>query len=856
MQGFKKVLVALLVVMTILGTMGPVFAAPADVQGTKYEDAAVRLMALGIFKGDDKGNFNPDMPISRAEATAIIIRALGLEKSAELMKGVTKFADVNADPGLQWATGAINIAVSQGIIKGYPDGRFGGRDNVTYAQLAKMILYALNYGITVEGGVWPTAVLAKADDLGILDGLTVVADAPIVRGEAAKMLDNSLDVKSLKQVSYGASPEYREEGQTLLEKLGLDEIEGQIVEIPAVADRLEDNEVGVALSKVNGQAASGTETYTVLPGVDVESLFGYQTKLWVNKDDEVVFASKKTKDSEVYTDSVVSFTDNPGTADDVLKLKVLGTNTTVKVKSDATVWVNYEPGSLARNQWGRFVKTDNKVTFANVFNFNKVYGGVVTSVSEKEIKYFEKSATTRSLRLSQYDNVHVLGTNFEKLSLGDIHEDSVIYAFNKGTDDLYIVVVGKVVEGTLERVYADKVRIDGKEYKVEQTKNSSDNDVMEATVSTDDDKTVNIYTTSNAKDLVGEDVVALLGINGYVRHLRGATSKVSGWNYGVVTNAFYQGGDLLLKVFTQQGETVTYALEKESNWTAGTNFGSKDEYYPVAYKINSKGEIAKDKLVLIQGSEVTLDSDTYNVSTGNVDKAKKDQDYVVVDGKRFYVDSSTVIMKVFDGDDKDPQLLSWAEDFAGSTLSSSDNNVGIVVGTIGRGAKFILFTQKQFKTASADWYYGIATSAKWYEDDAMITLEVAGQGEVTYVLPNDDEAIGKGDVVKFRVSGNEAKSVKFADVNGTLPALNGTLGTDGVAVYAQVYAIASSGRYVKFDASGDWFKVASDAVIGLLDASDRSFDQLGDIGDIEVGKNAIYIVDDEDSKLIKAMVIW
>jgi len=150
MQGFKKSLVALLAVAMVLSLVGPVFAAPADVEGTKYEDAAVRLIALGIFKGDDKGNFNPDDPISRAEATAVVIRALGLEKSADLMNGVTKFADVNADPGLQWATGAVNVAVSSNIVNGYPDGNFGGRDNVTYAQLAKMILYALNYGVTVK----------------------------------------------------------------------------------------------------------------------------------------------------------------------------------------------------------------------------------------------------------------------------------------------------------------------------------------------------------------------------------------------------------------------------------------------------------------------------------------------------------------------------------------------------------------------------------------------------------------------------------------------------------------------------------------------------------------------------------
>jgi len=46
--------------------------------------------------------------------------------------------------------------------------------------------------------------------------MTVVADAPITRGDAAKMLDNSLDVNSLRQYGYGGIEQYAEDGDTLL----------------------------------------------------------------------------------------------------------------------------------------------------------------------------------------------------------------------------------------------------------------------------------------------------------------------------------------------------------------------------------------------------------------------------------------------------------------------------------------------------------------------------------------------------------------------------------------------------------------------------------------------------------------
>ena len=83
----------------------------------------------------------------------MVIRALNMATPLTF-KRPDQVCDVNADAGLQWATGVVNVAVSQGIINGYPDGRFDGRGNVTYAQFAKMRLRP-NYGVTVEGGVWP-----------------------------------------------------------------------------------------------------------------------------------------------------------------------------------------------------------------------------------------------------------------------------------------------------------------------------------------------------------------------------------------------------------------------------------------------------------------------------------------------------------------------------------------------------------------------------------------------------------------------------------------------------------------------------------------------------------------------------
>jgi len=61
--------------------------------------------------------FRPDQPLTRAEMAALITRAFGdTSASADLT-----FNDVSSD---YWAASAINNAVAQGFMVGYPDGEF------------------------------------------------------------------------------------------------------------------------------------------------------------------------------------------------------------------------------------------------------------------------------------------------------------------------------------------------------------------------------------------------------------------------------------------------------------------------------------------------------------------------------------------------------------------------------------------------------------------------------------------------------------------------------------------------------------------------------------------------------------
>ena len=68
-------------------------------------------------------------------------------------------------PANSWASGYINVAVTMGIINGYPDGTFKPENPVTYAEALKMILAAIGY--VPEGFTplyWPVTWVIKAHE--------------------------------------------------------------------------------------------------------------------------------------------------------------------------------------------------------------------------------------------------------------------------------------------------------------------------------------------------------------------------------------------------------------------------------------------------------------------------------------------------------------------------------------------------------------------------------------------------------------------------------------------------------------------------------------------------------------------
>lgn len=183
----------LIVLVLILTSFGFSFGAdfvPEDVKDTKYEEAVIDLIEKGIISGYPDGTFKPNNPISRAEACMVVIKSMN--PSEENLQGAEKnsFTDLE---GYDWAAEYINYAQSKGIVSGYSKESFKPAGDVTYAEMASMLVRALGHKTADLSGTWPENFVNKAIELGIFKDIEYGANKAAFRGDVALMTGRVAD---------------------------------------------------------------------------------------------------------------------------------------------------------------------------------------------------------------------------------------------------------------------------------------------------------------------------------------------------------------------------------------------------------------------------------------------------------------------------------------------------------------------------------------------------------------------------------------------------------------------------------------------------------------------------------------
>lgn len=165
-----------------------------DIKGTRYEEAVENLIEIGLVNGYPEDNtYRPTVTVTRAQMAKMMVVALGEEgKVSAASKTVSTFSDIKSG---HWAYGYVNVAKDLKIITGYPDGRFGPDEIVTYAEATTMIIRALGYEAEVEKSteIWPNNYTTYARKLSLYNSVGSFENGKgASRGDIALLMWNML----------------------------------------------------------------------------------------------------------------------------------------------------------------------------------------------------------------------------------------------------------------------------------------------------------------------------------------------------------------------------------------------------------------------------------------------------------------------------------------------------------------------------------------------------------------------------------------------------------------------------------------------------------------------------------------
>lgn len=165
------------------------------------------LASKKLIEGLSDSRFGPNEPVTRAQFTAMLVRALGLESQP----GQSGFHDVKAS---DWFADAVKTAVAHGLIEGFGSGEFRPDDRITREQMSVLLLRALDLaGSEVELGntdgllgefkdrdslaPWSEEAVAVMIQTGLMNGRSLELFAPkanSTRAEAAAVLTRMLQM--------------------------------------------------------------------------------------------------------------------------------------------------------------------------------------------------------------------------------------------------------------------------------------------------------------------------------------------------------------------------------------------------------------------------------------------------------------------------------------------------------------------------------------------------------------------------------------------------------------------------------------------------------------------------------------
>ena len=189
----KKLLALVLALVMSMSLVTISNAAFKDADKIDYKEAVDVMNAVGVFVGDEKGNFNAKENLTREQAAKIIAYLELGSKAADALAGGATFTDVAST---RWSAGFVGYCAQAGVVNGVGNSKFDPAGQLTALQFGKMLLVELGYDAKAAGMVgtdWAintSKLMAKAK---LMDGIYGSVNQVLTREKAAQMCLNALE---------------------------------------------------------------------------------------------------------------------------------------------------------------------------------------------------------------------------------------------------------------------------------------------------------------------------------------------------------------------------------------------------------------------------------------------------------------------------------------------------------------------------------------------------------------------------------------------------------------------------------------------------------------------------------------
>ena len=641
MKKISKVLSVIVVMTMIVSTMA--FAATfSDVPDSAncYEAVSV-LSALGIINGYEDGTFGPDRDVTRAEFSAMLMRALASGGLGSSDPAGTPFTDLG---DAEWAISDIRTAYDLGIINGMTLTTFEPNSNVTYEQALKMIVCALNYGPHAEqiqsaapAQPWYYGYMQTAITLGLTSGVPYVIEQPAKRQEIAQMIYNAFDVKMLEKVEVtGGGVMYQETNNTLLgNKLNVTKSRGEIYadETNTMAPDGSTARAGYVLIYDNVDK----KTYTIAKnGISVSGMLGKNVDYYYKTDSlgekVLVFVLVKGSSNSltVKADDINRVTGSyaQGYTVEYYPSATATNYTTIKIPANPIISINgevytnvaasdlmIESGSI------EFIMTDGEYSKINVEAYETY---VVKSVNstDKYIVDMLRTSGSNTLYLDDQDSnyaITIKNSSGSMVSVSGLSQYNVLSVRKgKGTSNrttIDVTVSSKNVTGVIKEINrTDRViNVNGTEYGISSYLLKYGSSTLDSLSTNDNGK---FYLDSDGKIAYAVKTASTTTYYGYIA---GASKDSDVVKIGLVSSKVSSVGSPYLTVANKvkiDGETYSKADDVLNALKAGAsvataNIDGNGNLYSqlVKYTLNSSGEISAIETAYLGDSE-NADDDT------------------------------------------------------------------------------------------------------------------------------------------------------------------------------------------------------------------------------------------------------